>query len=138
MTSENFKIGFLRVIKRFTGNQKSMLVTENKKKMKFSIFFSKFSYFLKNDFPGSVILFWKMGFRGNVHSAKCTFWQVSILENVHSGKCLFGQMYMLESVRSGKYFSGKCTFREMFFWRCKDTVSKQQLYLNSLKIELFL
>ena len=64
-------------------------------------------YSLKNDFRGSVILFWKIGFRGNVHSAKCTFWQeVSILENRFSGKCPFGHMYILESVRLGKCFSG--------------------------------
>ena len=64
------------------------------------------TYFLKNDFRGSVILFWKIGFRGNVHLAKCTFWQVSILENSFLAKCPFGQMYI---------HSGKCPFWKIAF-----------------------
>ena len=75
------------------------------KEMNMFIIFIKI-YFLKNDFRESVILFSKIDFRGNVHSAKCTFCQVAILENGFSGKCPFGQMFFLESVLLESVFQG--------------------------------
>ena len=79
-------------------------------------------YFLKNDLRGNAILYWKIGFQGNVHSAKCTFWQVSILENRFSGKCPFGQMYILESVYVQENVFQASVFQgNVFSGRCKDT-----------------
>ena len=87
------------------------------KEMNIFIIFIKI-YFLENDFRGSVILFWKIDFRGNVHSAKCRlhsakcpFWKMGFRGNVHSAKCTFWQVSIqrnvfLESVFQGNVFLG--------------------------------
>ena len=85
------------------GNQKSILVIENEKMNIFNVFFKR--YFLKNDFRGTVILFWKIDFRGNLLSAKRAFWQVDFRGNVHLAKCTFWQVSILEN-----RFSRNCTF----------------------------
>ena len=66
-----------------------------------------------------------MSIRPNVHSGKCPFWKIGFRGNVHSAKCFLGKCPFWK-VFFGEIHSIRC---EHIFTKCKSTVLDELKFL---------